>query len=77
MYPHKSMFGSIFSTILAEDISGNVAGSGGVLGSFTQSQFSADNYAVGDSRIPKILGKVQKRTTKKNTKRKKKRKSVE
>ena len=71
------MFGTIFSTILAEDISGNVAGSGGALGSFSQSQFSADNYAVGDYRMPKVLGKVQKRVNKKSKKPKKKRKSVE
>ena len=38
--------------LLSEEDGGNVAGSGGALGSWTQSHFSGDFYAPGDARIP-------------------------
>jgi len=57
---------------------GNVAGSGGPLGDWTQSHFSGDFYAPGDARRPFALGAMQRRagvSKKKGKKKKKKRKS--
>tara|TARA_B100002019_G_C20958261_1_gene445003 strand:+ start:348 stop:554 length:207 start_codon:yes stop_codon:yes gene_type:complete len=65
-----STFKNIFLKLLDED--GNVAGPGGALGTWTSSQFSGDNYAPGDSRMPKVLGGVQRRIKKKRKKKKKK-----
>jgi len=64
-----STFKNIFLKLLDED--GNVAGPGGALGTWTSSQFSGDFYAPGDSRIPKVLGAVQRRNKKKKRKKKK------
>jgi len=64
-----STFKNIFLKLLDED--GNVAGPGGALGTWTSSQFSGDFYAPGDSRIPKVLGAVQRRNKKKRRKKKK------
>ena len=64
-----STFKNIFLKLLDED--GNVAGPGGALGTWTSSQFSGDNYAPGDYRMPKVLGSVQRRNTKKKRKKKK------
>ena len=61
-----------------EDGGGNVAGSGGVLGSWDQSHFSGPGlYAPGDARRPFALGAVQRRAgvSKKKKKKKKKKKS--
>lgn len=58
--------------LLDED---NIAGSGGPLGSWTSSQFSGDTYAPGDSRIPKVLGGVQRRAGVKKKRKKKKKKN--
>jgi len=65
-----SMFQQLFLKLLDED--GNVAGPGGPLGTWTSSQFSGDNYAPGDYRMPKVLGGVQRRNNKKKRKKKKK-----
>ena len=65
-----STFKNIFLKLLDED--GNVAGPGGALGTWISSQFSGDNYAPGDSRMPKVLGGVQRRIKKKRKKKKKK-----
>ena len=65
-----SMFRKLFMKLLDED--GNVAGSGGALGSWTTSQFSGDNFASGDSRMPKVLGGVQRRNMSSSKKKKKK-----
>jgi len=53
---------------------GNVAGSGGPLGDWTQSHFSGDFYAPGDARRPFALGAMQRRSgvSKKKGKKKKK-----
>lgn len=53
---------------------GNVAGSGGALGDWTQSHFSGDFYAPGDARRPFGMGAMQRRagTSKKKKKKKKK-----
>ena len=53
---------------------GNVAGSGGALGDWTQSHFSGDFYAPGDARRPFALGAMQRRAgvSKKKGKKKKK-----
>lgn len=55
---------------------GNVAGSGGPLGDWTQSHFSGDFYAPGDARRPFALGAMQRRAgVSKKKRKKKKRKS--
>jgi len=51
---------------------GNVAGSGGALGDWTQSHFSGDFYAPGDARRPFALGAMQRRAGASKKKRKKK-----
>ncbi len=56
------MFQRRVNQLLNDD---NTAGTGGVLGNFTSDQFSSDSYATGDARIPKALGKVQRRSKKK------------
>ena len=53
---------------------GNVAGSGGALGDWTQSHFSGDFYAPGDARRPFALGAMQRRAGVSKKKRKKKKK---
>jgi|TARA_R110002051_G_scaffold303135_1_gene371815 hypothetical protein len=60
--------------LLSEEDGGNVAGSGGALGSWTQSHFSGDFYAPGDARRPFALGATQRRAGVSNKKRKKKKK---
>ena len=70
-----SIYKNAFLKSILEDEAGNVAGSGGPLGSWTQSHFSGDFYAPGDARRPFGLGAVQKRagvSKKKNEKMKKK-----
>ena len=67
-----STFKNLFLKLLDED--GNVAGSGGVLGSWDSSQFSGDTYAPGDYRRPFALGAVQKRNNTKKRKKKSKKK---
>ena len=53
----------IISEVLNENSGGNIAGSGGVFGSpSAATQFSADTYAKGDARLPKIIGSVIRRT---------------
>ena len=53
----------------------NVAGVGGVFGDFSSGEWSASgshtNYAGGDTRIPKILGKTGKKIKKNGKKNKK------
>jgi|TARA_R110000765_G_scaffold256515_1_gene356930 hypothetical protein len=59
-----------------EDGGGNVAGSGGVLGSWDQSHFSGPGlYAPGDARRPFALGAMQRRAGVSKKKKKKKKKS--
>ena len=73
-------FERIFFKVLKED---NIAGGGGSLG--TGSGFdpskgdidSADWYAPGDARVPKVLGKVQTRKGTAGGKKKKKKKKSE
>ena len=64
--------------LLSEEDGGNVAGSGGVLGSWDQSHFSGPGlYAPGDSRRPFALGAMQRRagvSKKKKSRRKSKKK---
>lgn len=67
----SSIFEKYFRKLLDED---NVAASGGVFGSWTGDQFSADTYAPGDSRIPKSLFSVQRRLNSSKKRRKKRRK---
>lgn len=72
-----SIFKNAFLKSLLEDMDGggNVAGSGGALGDWTQSQFSGPGlYAPGDARRPFALGAMQRRAGI-NKKRKKKKKS--
>ena len=52
------MFDKYFKLALREDMH---AGSGGVFGDFSSSQFSGDNYAPGNYQVPKALGTVQRR----------------
>lgn len=67
-----STFKKLFLKLLDED--GNVAGSGGALGSWDSSQFSGDTYAPGDYRRPFALGAVQRRNKTKKRKKKNKKK---
>ena len=71
-----SIYKNAFLRTLLQD-EGNVAGSGGTLGDWTQSHFSGDFYAPGDARRPFALGAVQRRAgvSKKKKKKKKKKKS--
>jgi|TARA_R100000781_G_scaffold114899_1_gene87776 hypothetical protein len=63
--------------LLSEEDGGNVAGSGGVLGSWDQSHFSGPGlYAPGDARRPFALGAMERRSgVSKKKKKKKKKKS--
>jgi hypothetical protein len=62
--------------LLSEEDGGNVAGSGGALGSWDQSHFSGPGlYAPGDSRRPFALGAMQRRAGASKKKKKKKKKS--
>ena len=67
-----STFKNLFLKLLDED--GNVAGSGGALGSYDSSQFSGDIYAPGDYRRPFALGAIQQRNKRKKSKKKNKKK---
>ncbi len=61
--------------LIREEDGGNVAGSGGVLGSWDQSHFSGPGlYAPGDARRPFALGAMQRRSGVSKKKRKKKKK---
>ena len=69
-------FSELVEQILEEDNSTGSVGMGA-----TGTQFSADTYATGDSRIPKVIGSITRRTfpplmltngKKRNKKRKKK-----
>ena len=62
---------AFLKALLLDD--GNVAGSGGALGDWTQSHFSGDFYAPGDARRPFGMGAMQRRagTSKKKKKKKK------
>ena len=62
--------------LLSEEDGGNVAGSGGVLGSWDQSHFSGPGLdAPGDARRPFALGAMQRRAGASKKKKKKKKKS--
>ena len=65
-------FKDFFNKIYSEN---NIAGVGGVFGDFSSSEWSASgthtDYATGDIRIPKILGKKQKKAKKYDKKSKK------
>jgi len=63
---------AFLKALLLDD--GNVAGSGGALGDWTQSHFSGDFYAPGDARRPFGMGAMQRRAgaSKKKGKKKKK-----
>ena len=65
-------FKDFFNKIYSEN---NIAGVGGVFGDFSSSEWSASgthtDYATGDTRIPKILGKKQKKAKKYDKKSKK------
>ena len=45
-----------FTKLYQQILEDNIAGPGGVFGNYTQSQFSSDSYAPGDTRVPKVLG---------------------
>jgi|TARA_R110002074_G_scaffold53023_1_gene133430 hypothetical protein len=67
---------AFLKALLSEEDGGNVAGSGGVLGSWDQSHFSGPGlYAPGDSRRPFALGAMQRRAGVSKKKKKKKKKS--
>ena len=67
---------AFLKALLSEEDGGNVAGSGGVLGSWDQSHFSGPGlYAPGDARRPFALGAMQRRAGASKKKKKKKKKS--
>ena len=71
-----SIYKNAFLKSILEDEAGNVAGSGGPLGSWTQSHFSGPGlYAPGDARRPFALGAMQRRAGVSKKKKKKKKKS--
>lgn len=76
----ESIYGKRFLQIIAEDMTAG-AGTGGVFGAqqdTTQGDLGLptdDSYAEGDARLPKVLGKVQRRVEKDKKKSKKRKKS--
>tara|TARA_R100001163_G_scaffold728_6_gene1144 strand:+ start:42262 stop:42498 length:237 start_codon:yes stop_codon:yes gene_type:complete len=71
-----SIYKNAFLRALLSEEDGNVAGAGGALGTWDQSQFSGPGlYAPGDMRRPFALGAMQRRagTSKKKKKKKKSR----
>ncbi len=68
-------FAMYFKKLVMEDITAGDAGVGSGDGGFSPANInSGDFYAPGDARVPKSLGKMQKRITNPKKKRKKKKK---
>ena len=79
MEKSTSKFAKYFYKIIEEDMT--AAGAAGALGPEASGSFhpnastSSDSYAEGDARMPKALGKVQKRIADPKKKKKKKKKA--
>lgn len=72
----STKFERLFKSMINEDL---VSGDGGVFGSYTSGGTdigNSDDYAPGDSRIPKALGGVHTRRGKISKKKKKNQKKV-
>ena len=58
---NQCLFSRYFQKILIEDVTTMSANMAQPLDAPTVTQFSADTYAPGDARIPKVLGKMTRR----------------